>query len=100
MKETIALVVLYLIFFPLSLLYRKKVIYMEQKWVFTSILIYLIFIWGYFWLILKTHQYLRNNAIVKFDFGHTEISLVLFTVVCYVTAVVIIINILYRRSRI
>lgn len=56
-------------------------------WFLAIILIYIVLLYVYFDLILKTHYYLRDRGIY-IDFGHASILLFLLAIICLILAII------------
>ncbi len=98
MKEILFLSATFIIFLLVSLLFHQRMVDVATKWLFVYILAYFIAISLYFNLALRIHQTLRNNKIFL-EFGHAEILLLELYVICYITAIGFIINVLRKRRK-
>ncbi len=98
MKEILILAIIYIVFLVLSLFLRKLMIRTSNWNVVLIILAYLIGINFYFDLMVKIHQISRDNG-WYIEFGHGEIMLLELYVFSYVSAIVLIVNVFYRRCK-
>ncbi len=98
MKETLILIGIYLLFLTLSFLLRRVMLKVNLKWLILIVPVYLISIYFYFDLAVRIHQTLRERGIYL-EFGHGEIMLLELELACYITAVCLILNVFYSRSR-
>jgi hypothetical protein len=98
MKEILLLSLIYIIFFGVSLLFRKRMINIKSNRIYIYILIYLVGIYGYFELINWFDHFLSDRKIYL-GFGHANLDLLLLCLLTFVTALFFIINIIYKRYR-
>lgn len=66
--------------------------------IYIYILIYLAGIYGYFELINRIDQSLSDKGIFL-GFGHANLSLLMLCLISYLTAIVLIVSIIYNKSR-
>ena len=97
MKEVIALVVIYLVFFISSIVLYKKSFYVNKMWLYLLIPVYLFLIYLYFEFINYIHTVLRENGFY-FEFGHAGIWLIISMFLAYLTAIILLV-IFFIRNR-
>jgi len=97
MKEVVALVVIYLVFFICSIILYQKAFYVNKKWLYLLIPAYLLVIYLYFEFINYIHFILREKGFY-FEFGHASIWLIISMLLAYLTAIVLV-TIFFIRSR-
>lgn len=98
MREFIALLIIYLIFFSYSIVLYRKLFSLKKSKVYLLVPLYLISIYLYFEVINYIHIRLRESKIY-FDFGHASLMLVLLLLAAYLTAVVLIVLYILKRKR-
>jgi hypothetical protein len=97
MKEILSLTLIYIIFLAVSFLFRKRMINIKSNRIYIYILIYLVGIYGYFELINRIDQSLSDKGIFL-GFGHANLSLLILCLISYLTALILIISIIYKRN--
>jgi hypothetical protein len=97
MKELLFVGIFYALFLVVSLKLKKSLLGLKLIW---SLLLlpYLIAIWWYLELILRFHYFLRDHQIYL-ELGHASILLIELLVLMYITALIIIVDLLYRKLR-
>jgi hypothetical protein len=98
MKEIIALSLIYIVFFAVSLLAYKKMVKLKLIWIFVFIPIYIYSIYLYFSALVALHNYLRDRGIY-FEFGHADLELILLSLFCFISAAVFVLLIFVERKK-
>ncbi len=98
MKETWILIGIYLLFLTLSFLLRKVILKVNPKWLMLIIPAYLVSIYFYFDLVVRAHQFLREEGIYM-AFGHSSLLLIELCVFAYISALVMLMNVFYLRYK-
>ena len=79
-------------------MFRKWVIDTKTNRIYIYILIYLAGIYGYFELVNRIDHFLSDKSIYL-GFGHANLSLLILCLISYLTAVILIVNIIYNKNR-
>ena len=98
MKELIALIVIYLIFLACSLLLYRKAIYLNSKWLYLWVPIYILAIYFYFEFINFIHVYVRGKGFYM-ELGHASISLAILMLLAYLTGIILLLFLIIRKRK-
>lgn len=98
MKGLLVLLIMYSIVIVLSIAVRRLTIGLKSKWAYIILPIYIFIITMYIELMNWLTNYFRDKKIYL-DMGHANIGILLLGFISYVTALLFIINIIYKRYR-
>ena len=98
MKEIIFVIVVFILFFVVSIFFQKKMIQLNRVWLILSIVTYFILINIFFDMLLDFTRYLKTFKIY-FDFGHASLLLILLYFTCMAAAIGFVINIFILRNK-
>ena len=99
MKEEIFLTLIYIGFLVISFFFYKKMLIVKTKWIYLCVPVYLVFVNYYIELFNRIHYYLRDHKILNLELGHGGLLMVLLWVFCYLSAVIIIMIVIYKKTR-
>ena len=99
MITLIVLFALYLAFIVFTVYFKNKMLYIKTKWLFLFIPLYFVAIFYYYDLLTQIANFLGVKEIYIVDFGHAKILLVELLFVMYITSIVFVINIFYKRRK-
>lgn len=97
MEEVIILAVIFAIFIVLTRAFYKRMIE-ARRFVYVSILVYLLFIYFYYELVNQINIFLRERNIFL-EFGHASISLILLLIVSYLIGILTIVKIFLKKKQ-
>lgn len=97
-RNMVICIVIYSVFLVVSLRLRKIILKIQKKNIYLSVIIYLLIIYPVMSLLNYILNYLKTKEIY-FNLGHANIYLLSTLLICYLTAIIISINILVLKKK-